>query len=242
MTGRGSPWARGAICGIMTTLGGLGHTLPYLLPDSWSNAFWIATSLAGVVVFFELWAIAYIRTRYMDTPFLQGGVPDRPRRCDRARCRHSDRRVLRIPLGRDCHHNRASRCSSERYVMIRIVTWFTRLLVFGWACVAHASPVPPVDPLWSTDRIARLPREVRELVLFACGPHARAGHYFATYDPHLDAIHLDYSVLECPDLSRSGGGIGGLHQTFVRRARRYVLLRRQRDVRPRATGILAGLR
>jgi rubrerythrin len=58
MTGRGSPWLRGAICGIMTTLGGLGHTLPYLVPGNRSNAFWIATSLAGVVVFFELWAIA----------------------------------------------------------------------------------------------------------------------------------------------------------------------------------------
>jgi hypothetical protein len=48
--GRGSPWLRGATCGIMTTLGGLGHALPYLVPDNWSNAFWIATSLAGVVV------------------------------------------------------------------------------------------------------------------------------------------------------------------------------------------------
>jgi hypothetical protein len=40
-------------------------------PGNWSNAFWIATSLASIVVFFELWAIAYIRTRYMDTPLLQ---------------------------------------------------------------------------------------------------------------------------------------------------------------------------
>ena len=71
MTGRGSPWLRGATCGVMTTLGGLGHTLPYLVPDTWPNAFWIATSIAGVVVFFELWVIAYIRARYMDTPFLQ---------------------------------------------------------------------------------------------------------------------------------------------------------------------------
>jgi VIT1/CCC1 family predicted Fe2+/Mn2+ transporter len=55
----------------MTTLGGLGHTLPYLVPDSLPNAFWIATAIACIVVFFELWAIAYIRTRYMDTPFLQ---------------------------------------------------------------------------------------------------------------------------------------------------------------------------
>jgi rubrerythrin len=71
MTGRGSPWLRGGICGLMTALGGLGHTMPYLVPDSWSNAFFIATAIAGVVVFFELWAIAYIRARYMDTPFLQ---------------------------------------------------------------------------------------------------------------------------------------------------------------------------
>jgi erythrin-vacuolar iron transport family protein len=71
MTGRGSPWLRGGICGLMTALGGLGHTMPYLVPDSWPNAFFVATAIAGVVVFFELWAIAYIRARYMDTPFLQ---------------------------------------------------------------------------------------------------------------------------------------------------------------------------
>ena len=71
LTGRGSPWLRGSITGIMTALGGLGHSPPYLVPDSWANAFWIATSIAGVVVFFELWAIAFIRARYMDTPFLK---------------------------------------------------------------------------------------------------------------------------------------------------------------------------
>jgi VIT1/CCC1 family predicted Fe2+/Mn2+ transporter len=71
LTGRGSPWFRGGICGLMTTVGGLGHTIPYLVPDSWAHAFWIATAIAGIVVFFELWAIAYIRAKYMDTPFLQ---------------------------------------------------------------------------------------------------------------------------------------------------------------------------
>src|SRR5579872_2133246 len=71
LTGRGSPWLRGVTCGLMTTLGGLGHTIPYLVPDRWANAFWIATAIASVVVFFELWAIAFIRARYMDTPFLQ---------------------------------------------------------------------------------------------------------------------------------------------------------------------------
>jgi rubrerythrin len=71
LTGRGSPWLRGAASGTMTALGGLGHSMPYLVPDSWPNAFWTATAIAGVVVFFELWAIAFIRARYMDTPFLQ---------------------------------------------------------------------------------------------------------------------------------------------------------------------------
>ena len=71
LTGRGSPWLRGITCGLMTMLGGLGHTLPYLVPDNWPNAFWIATAIACIIVFFELWAIAFIRARYMDTPFLQ---------------------------------------------------------------------------------------------------------------------------------------------------------------------------
>lgn len=71
LTGRGSPWLRGTICGLMTTLGGVGHTLPYLVPDTWNNAFWVATGLAGIVVFIELWIIAWVRAKYMDTPFLQ---------------------------------------------------------------------------------------------------------------------------------------------------------------------------
>ncbi len=71
LTGRGSPLLRGGICGVMTTVGGLGHSLPYLVPDFWDNAFWIATAIASVIVLVELWAIAYVRSRYMDTPFLQ---------------------------------------------------------------------------------------------------------------------------------------------------------------------------
>src|SRR4029453_12948146 len=50
ITGRGSPWMRGLVCGLMTALGGLGHTLPYLIPDTWPNAFMIATAVAAVVV------------------------------------------------------------------------------------------------------------------------------------------------------------------------------------------------
>jgi VIT1/CCC1 family predicted Fe2+/Mn2+ transporter len=66
LTGRGHPWMRGLVCGVMTTLGGVGHTLPYLIPD-----FRIATTLAVAVVLVELWVIAWVRARYMDTPFLQ---------------------------------------------------------------------------------------------------------------------------------------------------------------------------
>jgi len=66
LTGRGRPLLRGVICGFMTLLGGLGHALPYLIPD-----FWTSTVIATVIVVIELFAIAWIRNRYMDTPFLQ---------------------------------------------------------------------------------------------------------------------------------------------------------------------------
>ena len=66
LSGRGSPIKRGFASGIMTTLGGLGHALPYLIPD-----FWTATILAFAVVFVELWAIVWIQNRYMETPFFR---------------------------------------------------------------------------------------------------------------------------------------------------------------------------
>ena len=66
LSGRGSPLKRGMASGVMTTLGGLGHALPYLIPD-----FWTATLIAIVVVFVELWAIAWIQSRFMETPFLR---------------------------------------------------------------------------------------------------------------------------------------------------------------------------
>jgi erythrin-vacuolar iron transport family protein len=66
LTGRGAPVVRGAVTGSMTAIGGLGHALPYLIPN-----FFVATALAFVVVAIELAAISWIRMRYMDTPFLQ---------------------------------------------------------------------------------------------------------------------------------------------------------------------------
>ena len=66
LSGRGSPGKRGLATGIMTALGGLGHALPYLIPH-----FWTATAVAAVVVFIELWAIAFIQNRWMETPFLR---------------------------------------------------------------------------------------------------------------------------------------------------------------------------
>lgn len=66
LTGRGAPVVRGSVCGVMTAIGGLGHALPYLIPH-----FYVATSVAFAVVAVELAVISWIRTRYMDTPFLQ---------------------------------------------------------------------------------------------------------------------------------------------------------------------------
>jgi rubrerythrin len=65
LSGRGTPWIRGVVCGLMTTFGGLGHTLPYLLRD-----FRLATTIALLVVAVELGVISWIRKRYMDTPLL----------------------------------------------------------------------------------------------------------------------------------------------------------------------------
>ena len=66
LSGRGSPLKRGLASGIMTAVGGLGHTLPYLIPH-----FWTATAVAAFIVFIELWAIAFIQNRFMETPFLR---------------------------------------------------------------------------------------------------------------------------------------------------------------------------
>lgn len=65
LTGRGHPWVRGLVCGLMTMLGGVGHTLPFLIPS-----FQIATIIAVIVVIAELGAIAWVRHRYMESPWV----------------------------------------------------------------------------------------------------------------------------------------------------------------------------
>ena len=69
LTGRGHPWARGFICGLMTAIGGIGHTLPFLIPD-----FRAAMVAAVVVVLVELSVISWIRHRYMETPALSAAL------------------------------------------------------------------------------------------------------------------------------------------------------------------------
>ncbi len=69
LTGRGRPWVRGTVTGIMTTAGGIGHTLPYLIAD-----FRIATTVAVVVVAVELGVISWIRQHYMKTPLLRAAL------------------------------------------------------------------------------------------------------------------------------------------------------------------------
>ncbi len=69
LTGRGHPWVRGVICGLMTALGGIGHTLPFLI-----NNFRMALWAAGAVVIAELGVITWIRRRYMDTPWISAAL------------------------------------------------------------------------------------------------------------------------------------------------------------------------
>jgi erythrin-vacuolar iron transport family protein len=65
LTGRGHPWVRGLVCGLMTMLGGIGHTLPFLIPS-----FSVAAVIAVIIMFAELGAIAWIRHRYMESPWV----------------------------------------------------------------------------------------------------------------------------------------------------------------------------
>ena len=65
LSGRGRPFIRGMVCGLMTTMGGIGHTLPFLISN-----FHVAMLVAVVVVALELAAISWIRHKYMDTPLL----------------------------------------------------------------------------------------------------------------------------------------------------------------------------
>ena len=69
LTGRGYPWLRGLVCGFMTTLRGIGHTLPYLI-----KGFTVATTVAIAVVLMELGIITWIRHRYMETPAFSAAV------------------------------------------------------------------------------------------------------------------------------------------------------------------------
>jgi len=69
LTGRGHPWARGLICGLMTALGGIGHTLPFLVPE-----FRLALGIAMAVVLVELGIITWVRHRFMDTPVFSAAL------------------------------------------------------------------------------------------------------------------------------------------------------------------------
>jgi len=69
LTGRGHPWARGFVCGIMTTAGGIGHTLPYLIGNIRT-----ATAVSVAVVLVELGVIAWVRHKFMDTPLTSAVV------------------------------------------------------------------------------------------------------------------------------------------------------------------------
>lgn len=66
LSGRGSPWLRGTVCGAMTFIGAVGHTLPFLIAN-----FNVAMTIAAIIVVIELLVIAWVRHKYMDTPLLR---------------------------------------------------------------------------------------------------------------------------------------------------------------------------
>lgn len=69
ISGRGNPVSRGAVEGTMTFIGAAGHALPFLIPS-----FNVAMSVAMTIVGFELFVIAWIRHRYMDTPLVKAAI------------------------------------------------------------------------------------------------------------------------------------------------------------------------
>jgi hypothetical protein len=99
---------------------------------------------------------------------------------------------------------------------------------FAAAFPANAVPVVASDPPMSTERIDRLPSEIRRIVVARCGPQAEAGYYFATYDNNSNIVRLDYSLLQCLNAPGPCEGSGCL-QTFVRRGGEYGLSRSGRS-------------
>lgn len=69
LTGRGHPWVRGGVCGLMTTLGGIGHTLPFLI-----GSYQLAVAVAVLVVIIELGIITWVRAKYMETPIMSAAL------------------------------------------------------------------------------------------------------------------------------------------------------------------------
>ena len=96
-------------------------------------------------------------------------------------------------------------------------------ILAGGAGTANATAVAPVDPLWSTARIERLPPEIRHVVFAKCAAGPEAGEYFATFADSSAIIHLDYSALQCGNQPRLCTATGCLHQTFAKVHGRYVL-------------------
>ncbi len=93
LTGRGKPVVRGVVCGAMTTAGGIGHTLPYLIAD-----FQVATGFAIAVVAVELGVISWIRHRFMETPILARSGAGGSGRYSCVSCRAVHRQIIRRPV------------------------------------------------------------------------------------------------------------------------------------------------
>jgi hypothetical protein len=93
---------------------------------------------------------------------------------------------------------------------------------FGSAC--QAEPLAPRDPPFSAERIARLPREIRQAVLKSCKFHPEAGRYFATYDDNSNIVRLDFSSFQCSVPVEPCNSYGCLHETYFNHRGNFVLV------------------
>jgi hypothetical protein len=123
-----------------------------------------------------------------------------------------------------------TRTTNRKHAPIRTRFYLLACLLVLWgmsglARQVVAAPVSPRDPPFSSDRIDRLPPEVRREVLSKCKSEPEAGHYFATYEHGSNLLRLNYSLLECGSGLTTCGNSRCLQETFIKHHGRFILQR-----------------
>jgi hypothetical protein len=125
-----------------------------------------------------------------------------------------------------CMLEASCRSNVERCTMRVASFWLICATILGFVSACQAEPLAPFDPPFSSERIDRLPRQIRQAVLHRCRMHPEAGHYFATYDHASSVVHLNFSSFQCSVAPKPCNNSGCLHETYVRRHGKFVLVSR----------------